>query len=38
MNYVGVDLHKRTAWFYVLDENGNKLLSKNRSTNPEILK
>jgi len=38
MNYVGVDLHKRTAWFHVLDENGNKLSSKNLSTSPEILK
>ena len=38
MNYVGVDLHKRTAWFYVIDHNGNKLLSKNLSTNSDVLK
>lgn len=38
MNYVGVDLHKRAAWFCVLDSNGNKISSVNISTNPAVLK
>src|SRR3989338_1583530 len=38
MNYVGVDLHKRTAWFYALDDKGSKISSKNLSTDPKILK
>jgi len=38
MNYVGVDLHKETSWFYVLNSKGQKLDSKNVSNNPEILK
>ncbi len=29
MNYVGVDLHQKTSWFYVVDSCGNKLDSRN---------
>ena len=28
MNYVGVDLHQKTSWFYVVDSCGNKLDSR----------
>ena len=38
MNYVGVDLHKETSWFCVLDSKGKKVSSKNVSNNVEILK
>lgn len=38
MNYVGVDLHKATSWFCVLDEGGAKLDSRNVSNDQEILK
>ena len=38
MNYVGVDLHKKTSYIYVLDQNGQKLFSKNISNSPEIVK
>lgn len=38
MYYVGVDLHKETSWFYIVDENGKKVSSKNISNKPEILK
>lgn len=38
MNYVGVDLHKMTSWFYVLDEDGNKLDSRNLANDRESLK
>jgi transposase len=38
MNYVGVDLHKETSWFYVLDAKGKKLDSKNLTNNLENLK
>ena len=38
MNYVGVDLHKETSWFYILDAKGKKLDSKNLTNNPENLK
>lgn len=38
MNHVGVDLHKEHSWFYVFNENGNKLNSKNISNNQESLK
>lgn len=31
MNYVGVDLHKETSWFYVVDSKGQKVMSKNIS-------
>lgn len=29
MNYVGVDLHQKTSWFYVVDSQGKKLHSTN---------
>lgn len=38
MNYVGVDLHKQTSWFYVVDENGKKVSSKNIPNKLEDLK
>lgn len=38
MNYVGVDLHKETSWFYVLDSKGKKISSKNVTNKIEILK
>jgi transposase len=38
MNYVGVDLHKETSWFYVLNAKGKKIDSKNLANNPENLK
>ncbi len=38
MNYVGVDLHKETSWFYVIGNNGKKVSSKNISNKPELLK
>jgi transposase len=28
MYYVGSDLHKLTCWFYVIDESGNRIISK----------
>ncbi|VAX35973.1 hypothetical protein MNBD_UNCLBAC01-1161, partial [hydrothermal vent metagenome] len=31
MNYVGVDLHKETSWFHVLNSKGKRLNSKNVS-------
>lgn len=37
MYYVGSDLHKEQTWFYVLDEQGNKVLSKSIPNNPKIL-
>lgn len=39
MNYVGVDLHKQTSWFCVLNEKGEKIISKNIQNNEkELLK
>ncbi len=38
MYYVGVDLHKETSWFYVVDNNSKKISSKNISNKPKILK
>jgi transposase len=38
MHYVGIDLHKETSWFYVLDSNGRKVISKNVSNSIEELK
>ncbi len=38
MYYVGVDLHKETSWFYIVDANGKKISSKNISNKPETLK
>jgi transposase len=33
MNYIGVDLHKRSSYIYILDKNGNKVLNKRVSNN-----
>ena len=38
MNHVGVDLHKETSLFYIVDKNGKKISSKNVTNNPEVLK
>lgn len=38
MYYVGVDLHKETSWFYIVDANGKKIDSRNILNKPEILK
>lgn len=38
MNYVGVDLHKEQSWFYVMDEQGNKIDSRSVSNRPDELK
>lgn len=38
MNYVGADLHKEQTWFYVMDADGKKILSKSISNKPEKLK
>ena len=38
MNSVGADLHKDTTWFYILDEDGTKLDSKNIPNKRETLK
>jgi len=38
MYHVGVDLHKETSWFYIIDSNGKKVDSKNILNKPEILR
>ena len=38
MYYVGVDLHKETSWFYIVDSQSKKYDSKNIQNKPEILK
>jgi len=38
MHYVGVDLHKERSWFYIMDENGNRLSSKSISNELKVLK
>ena len=38
MYYVGVDLHKETSWFYIVDAQSKKYDSKNIQNKPEILK
>jgi transposase len=38
MNYIGVDLHKRSSYIYILDKNGNKILNKRISNNMIQLK
>jgi transposase len=38
MYYVGCDLHKETTWFYVLDDQGRKVLSQNLSNDLALLK
>ena len=37
MNYVGVDLHQKTSWFYIIDSLGNKIDSKNVVNSPKKL-
>jgi transposase len=38
MHYVGCDLHKRTTWFYVVDEIGQKIDSRNINNDAVELK
>ncbi len=38
MHYVGADLHKEQTWFYVMDQNGNKVSSKSIANISETLK
>ena len=38
MYYVGVDLHKETSWFCIVDSQSKKYDSKNIQNKPEILK
>lgn len=38
MHYVGVDLHKKQSWFYIMDVNGKKISSKSIPNEPEMLK
>lgn len=38
MNYVGVDLHQKTSWFYVVDSQGKKLHSTNVTNTHSELK
>ena len=38
MYYVGVDLHKETPWFYIVDSQGKKYDSKNIQNKPENLR
>jgi transposase len=38
MHYIGVDLHKRSSYIYILDKNGNKILNKRISNNMIQLK
>lgn len=37
MNYVGSDLHKEQTWFFVMDQNGNKLFSNSIPNSPDLL-
>lgn len=38
MNYVGVDLHKETSWFHILDSAGKKIDSRNIANDLGLLK
>ncbi len=38
MYHVGVDLHKATSWFYIIDEDGEKVDSKNIVNKPRTLR
>lgn len=38
MNYVGVDLHKKMSYVYVLDNRGKRIMSKNISSKPASVK
>ena len=37
MYYVGVDLHKKQSWFYVMDQGGTKISSKSIANSKEQL-
>ena len=37
MNYVGVDLHKESSWFYIMNESGKRMMSKNVLNSPDVL-
>ena len=37
MNYVGVDLHKATSYFCILNEHGKKIMQKNISNDIQVL-
>lgn len=37
MHYVGADLHKEQTWFFVMDHNGTKIISKSIANRPELL-
>lgn len=38
MYHVGVDLHKATSWFYIIDKYGKKVDRKNIVNKPDILR
>jgi transposase len=38
MYYVGVDLHQKTSWFYVIDSDGKRVNSRNVPNTEEGLK
>lgn len=38
MFYVGVDLHKEQSWFYIMDQNGNKVTSQSIPNSCDSLK
>ena len=37
MNYAGVDLHKETSWFCILNSQGEKIQSRNIKNNAHDL-
>ncbi len=38
MNYVGVDLHQKTSYFVILDDQGQKIMQKNVSNEQPALR
>ena len=38
MYYVGADLHKEQTWFFIMDKNGNKIVSKSITNSFDLLK
>src|SRR3989338_584032 len=38
MYYVGADLHKEQTWFFVMNQEGNKIISKSIANSPDLLK
>lgn len=38
MNYVGVDLHKQTSYFCILNEQGEKIMQKNLINDSDVLR